>query len=105
MTYPASKVVIITEKVIEEQVVALIEAEGASGYTLMETGGKGSRNKRSSGRAAVGERTNIRIEVIMANQAKALELAELVAQNFFNNYSGITYLMPVDIIRLEKFNP
>ena len=53
MTHKAVKIVIITEKVIFDGVVEVINAAGASGYTMVEAGGKGSRGIRNQGRAIV----------------------------------------------------
>lgn len=104
MSYAASKVVIITEKLLLEKVTALIENCGASGYTVVAAGGKGSRGIRSTGRAAiVDEFSNIKIEVITAERETAERIADEVAAQFFDNYSGITYFEPVEIIRPHKF--
>jgi hypothetical protein len=51
MAKPAKKLVIITEKLLMQKIAAIIDAAGATGYTVLETGGKGSRNVRSSGAA------------------------------------------------------
>ncbi|MGD2032867.1 MAG: hypothetical protein PVJ74_10370, partial [Gammaproteobacteria bacterium] len=69
MTSSATKIVIITEKLILGQVTKLIESTGASGYTVVAAGGKGSRGVRSSGPAAViDEFSNVKIEVITADR-------------------------------------
>ncbi|HAN26625.1 MAG TPA: hypothetical protein DCP75_02665, partial [Haliea salexigens] len=74
MTYKAAKVVIITEKVILEQVAEVIEAHGATGYTVFAAGGKGSRGVRPTGRAAVVDGfSNVQIEVITATHITAEE--------------------------------
>lgn len=104
MTYKAAKVVIITEKVILEQVAEVIEAHGATGYTVLAAGGKGSRGVRPTGRAAVVDGfSNVQIEVITATHITAEEIAVDVAERFFQNYSGITYLEDVEILRSHKF--
>lgn len=104
MTSKATKVVIITEKLILDKVARLIESVGASGYTVVAAGGKGSRGVRSSGRAAViDEFSNVKIEVITADRAKATRIADQVAERFFDNYSGIIYLEGVEILRPQKF--
>lgn len=104
MTHKATKVVIITEKLILEQVAAVIEAMGASGYTVVAAGGKGSRGVRSASRAAVvDEFSNIKIEAITADHETAERIAEAVAERFFGDYSGITYLEEVLILRPHKF--
>ncbi len=102
--FKATKVVIITEKVILEKVARLIEAAGARGYTVTPAGGKGSRGVRSTSRAAVvDEFRNIKIEVITGSKEAANRIADEVAEQFFNNYSGITYLEEVEILRPHKF--
>ena len=104
MAHKASKLVIITEKLILEKVTRLIEASGGKGYTVVAAGGKGSRGVRSTGQAAVvDEFSNVKIEVITANWETANRIAEKVAENFFRNYSGITYFEEVKILRPEKF--
>jgi hypothetical protein len=49
MTQKATKLVIITEKVLLSKITKIIQAAGATGYTVMAAGGVGSRNTRSSG--------------------------------------------------------
>ena len=102
--FKASKVVIITEKMILNQVAALIEAAGARGYTVTPAGGKGSRGIRSTGRAVVIDGfSNVKIEVITGSKEAANRIADEVTERFFDNYSGITYLEEVEILRQDKF--
>lgn len=104
MTHMATKIVIITEKLILEKVKRVIEAAGATGYTIVAAGGKGSRGVRASGRAAVVDAfTNVKVEVITANREAAVKIADEVAARFFEDYSGITYLENVEILRPDKF--
>lgn len=104
MTHTATKIVIITEKLILEKVKRVIEAAGATGYTIVAAGGKGSRGVRTSGRAAVVDAfTNVKVEVITANREAAVKIADEVAVRFFEDYSGITYLENVEILRPDKF--
>jgi nitrogen regulatory protein PII len=104
MTSSATKIVIITEKLILGQVTKLIESTGASGYTVVAAGGKGSRGVRSSGPAAViDEFSNVKIEVITADRTKATRIADKVAERFFDHYSGIIYLEGVEVLRPQKF--
>ncbi len=103
--YKATKVVIITEKLIFEGVARIIEEAGASGYTMVTAGGKGSRGMRSTtGRASVVDAfTNVKIEVITASKEMAEAIADTVAETYFDNYSGVTYLEEVEILRPHKF--
>lgn len=104
MAHTAKKVVIITEKVITEKVTKLIEAVGASGYTVTAAGGKGSRGVRSQEQSTIFEAfANVKIEVITGTNEMAHEIADRVAEEFFSDYSGITYLENVEILRPQKF--
>ena len=103
--YQATKLVIITERTILDGVAALIEAGGATGYTHVDAGGKGSRGKRSLRRPPIsGVSTNVKIEAIVSDHDTAEAIIEAVAQQFFKNYSGIAYVEPVEILRPHKFS-
>lgn len=102
--YKAKKVVIITEKVVQDKVTELIQECGAHGYTVTLAGGKGSRGVRSVERATVSESfANIKIEVITPDDDVANEIMDRVTETYFTNYSGITYLEDVEILRPAKF--
>lgn len=104
MTSIAKKVTVITEKIILDGVAKIIEAAGAAGYTVTPCGGKGSRNLRSADRPRlVDEFTNIKIEVIVTDEAVATVITEKVMEAYFQNYSGITYIQDVEILREQKF--
>lgn len=49
-TEKASKLVIVTEKVLLKKLAKIIDDVGAAGYTVLATGGKGSRGVHSSSR-------------------------------------------------------
>lgn len=53
VTHKATKIVIITEKLISDGVAQLIEECGASGYTVVAAGGKGSRGVRTASAASI----------------------------------------------------
>lgn len=101
----AIKVVIVTEKLIANGVCEVIEQSGATGYTIMAAGGKGSHGVRNmSDRAAVvDDFSDIRIEVIMRDRSRAEALMETIASKYFADYEGITYLDAVEVLRLNKF--
>lgn len=103
MTYQAKKIVIITEKLIRDGVLAIVEAQGAKGYTVFSAGGKGGRQIRSQDRPRVVDAfENVQIEVITSEEI-ANRIAEQVAAQYFENYSGIAYLENVEILRPAKF--
>lgn len=103
--YPAIKVVIVTEKVILNQVCQLIEEVGATGYTLTEATGKGSRNIRSSHSqgSLVDDFANIKIDILMTDETLAHILMNKVAAEYLCDYSGIIYCEQVEVLRPSKF--
>lgn len=99
-----SKLVIVTEKLLLKQIAKIIEDAGATGYTVMAAGGKGSRNVRSTGHPHVSETySNIKIEVITASREMAIKISDEVAAQFFEDYSGMTYICDVDVLYAHKF--
>jgi len=104
MTHIAKKAVIITEKLILDGVTRIVERAGATGWTVVAAGGKGSRGVRTQDRPAVVDGfANVKIEVIVADAALAERIVEEVARVYFTNYSGIAYLEEVEILRPAKF--
>lgn len=104
MTHQAKKVVIITEKLILDGVLKIVEGAGATGYTVHAAGGKGSRNIRSEDRPRVVDAfANVQVDVIVSKTEVAHRIAEEVAATYFENYSGITYIQDVEVLRPHKF--
>lgn len=103
--HDATKLVIITENILLDKVAAEIEAQGATGYTHVAAGGKGSRGKRSaSGSTPSGLGGNVKIEVIVSGHDMAEKIVSAIADKYFTNYAGITYLEAVEILRPHKFD-
>ncbi|MBV5260492.1 hypothetical protein FLX56_18940 [Synechococcus moorigangaii CMS01] len=104
MAQPASKLIIVTEKVLLKKIIKIIDAAGATGYTVVAAGGKGSRNVRSSGQPNVSDTfTNIKIEVLTANRELAQHISDEISAKFFNDYSGITYLCNAEVLSAHRF--
>ena len=104
MTQQANKLVIVTEKVLLKKIATIIDAAGASGYTVVEAGGKGSRNVRSPGQPTVSDtQSNIKFEVLTRNRDIALKISDEVAARFFDDYSGIAYLCDAEVLHAHKF--
>ena len=104
MVHKAKKIVIITEKIIAEGVIKIIEDNGGTGYTITAAEGKGSRNIRSRSRPVIIDAlSNIKFEVITGDEKTAQKIADAVAETYFDDYSGITYMENVEILRPHKF--
>lgn len=105
MLHKAIKVIIVTEKLISDDICQLIEDCGATGFTLVAASGRGSRDKRSRTEhsSVMEDFANIKIEVIVHDKQLAEKITDAVVHEYFDNYSGITYLEEVEILRPQKF--
>ena len=103
MSQQACKLIIVTEKVLLREVTRIIDAAGATGYTVMAASGRGSRNTRSSGQPAVSDTfTNVKLEVITTNDTLARQIADQIAGKYFGNYSGIAYLESIEVLHAHS---
>jgi len=104
MAKPAKKLVIVTEKLLLKKIAKIIEKAGATGYTVVDAGGKGSRNVRSAGTPDVSDTyLNVKIEVLTDSLEMALAISDEVAMKFFDDYSGIVYLSDAEVLNAHKF--
>ncbi|NJO74769.1 MAG: hypothetical protein HC833_14000 [Leptolyngbyaceae cyanobacterium RM1_406_9] len=104
MAKPAKKLVIVTEKILLRKIAEIIEESGATGYTVLETGGKGSRNVRSSGQPHVSETgVNVKFEVLTPDRDMAEDIADQVAVKFFLDYAGMIYICDAEVLYGHSF--
>ncbi|MGB3268203.1 MAG: hypothetical protein WBA89_30140 [Microcoleus sp.] len=104
MAKPASKLVIVTEKLLLKKIGQIIDDAGATGYTVVDAGGKGSRNVRSSGHPTVSDAySNIKFEVLTDSRDMAVRIADEVAAKFFADYSGLAYICNAEVLSAHKF--
>ena len=104
MTQQANKLVIVTEKLLLKKIAKIADEAGATGYTVIEAGGKGSRNVRSSGQPTISDTySNIKFEILTRDRDLALKIADEVAAQFFDDYSGIAYLCNAEVLHAHKF--
>jgi len=105
MAQQAVKLVIVTEKLLLKKVEKIIDDAGATGYTVVDAGGKGSRNARSTGRPTMYDNySNIKFEVLTPNREMAVKISDEVASQFFDDYSGIAYLCnAMEVLHAHKF--
>lgn len=91
---------VITEAALESRLINDIEQLGGLGYTISNARGKGSRGLRSGSWEA---NANIRIEVICGPEL-AIQLAEHLQQNYYDNYAMVTFTSDVEVLRPIKFS-
>lgn len=90
---------IITEAVLEPRLIELVRKMGASGYTVTEARGSGSRGVRSAGWMHNG---NIRLELICSDEV-AVKISEYLKANFYADYAMVTFAVDVSVLRADKF--
>ncbi len=90
---------IIAEDELESRLVGDLKKLGVRGYTICSARGEGLHGLRAS----QWEGENIKIEVIVDN-ALADAISEHVARVYFPNYATILYLLPVQVLREQKFS-
>lgn len=103
-THMVTRVSITAEKLLKDKIIAILEEEGATGYSFFDGGGKGAHGEHPAHRPSiVDEFSLVKIEVIIASRKDAETIAERIANDYFKTYSGIVYLDEVEILRPEKF--
>jgi hypothetical protein len=97
--FPRRLLTIVTEALLERELLAEFEALGVRGYTITDARGKGSRGTRQSDWAQEG---NVRIEIV-CEPALAERVAARLRERFYDHYAMILYLQDVSVLRPEKF--
>lgn len=99
MTQQATRLVIVTEKVLAKSITDIIEAHDAGGYTLIAAGGTGSHNMRSSGEPSVLDHFgNIKIEVITPDTDVAIKIADAISGKYAADYACLIYIDSVEVL-------
>jgi nitrogen regulatory protein P-II 2 len=91
-------VTVISEALISDKIIREIQHLGASGYTVTAAEGQGSRGVRAS----EWEGKNMKIEVL-ASEAVADKILDLLAKHYFANYAVVVYVQDVGVVRGEKY--
>jgi nitrogen regulatory protein P-II 2 len=92
------KVTIIAERVLRDDILALLKRHGATGWTLTAVEGEGSRGIRASeweGRSA-------QIDTLVPPDSAAAIMRE-IAETYFADWSVIVYATDVEVLRPGKF--
>ncbi len=91
-------VTIICEPVLEAKIEQDLKRLGASGYTVTEGRGEGSRGLHAGDIPG----SNLRIETIVAPD-KAEPIMQWIADHYFEHYSVIAWLSDVQVVRGDKY--
>lgn len=94
-----SLLTIITEDELESRIIEDLKKLGVRGYTICNVRGEGHHGLRAS----QWEGENIKIEVIVTS-ALADAISEHISSAFFPHFATILHLLPVQILRGDKFS-
>lgn len=92
------KLTIVAERILRDELIALLKQHGASGWTLAGVEGEGSRGVRAS----EWEGSNVQIDTLVAPDVADAILAE-VAERYFADWAIIAYVTPAEVLRGEKY--
>lgn len=97
-TTPLTLVTIVAEPVLEHRLTQELLALGATGFTVTESRGAGSRGMRASDVPGTG----IRVEVV-TSPAVADRIVGALADHYFRSYAVIAWLTEVAVVRGDKY--
>jgi nitrogen regulatory protein PII len=97
-TVPLKLVTLIAEPILETRLTADLREMGASGYTVTDSRGEGSRGIR----AGEVPGTGIRIETVVTEDV-ASRILDFVARHYFPSYAVIAFVATVDVVRGDKY--
>jgi len=95
---PLKMVVIVAEPVLETRLVTELRELGATGFSIVDGRGEGSRHSHAS--EVPG--SNVRIETIVPDDV-AERIMEHVSAHYFTNWSLIAYVIDVAVARGAKY--
>lgn len=98
--YPLKLVTIVGEAVIMEDIADRGIELGATGYTMSEVSGHGSRSARNV--VVTGGAKTIKVEFVVPADV-AVEILSHVSHEYFEHYAIIAWLSDVSVVRGEQY--
>ena len=95
---PLRKITIIAERVLRDDLIALLKKHGARGWTLTMVEGEGSRGIRAS----EWEGRNVQIDTLVSPDL-AEPIMDEIGERYFADWSVIVYVADVEVMRREKY--
>lgn len=92
------KVTIIAERVLRDDLIELVKAKGATGWTLAMVEGEGSRGIRAS----EWEGRNVQLDTLVSPEVADMIMDE-VGSRYFKDWSVIVYVADVEVLRKDKY--
>lgn len=98
MKVTLSKLTIVAERLLKDQLLDLIRKEGATGFTMSAVEGEGSRGVRASD----WEGRNVQIETIVTPTI-ADKVLDKLSEEYFDDFAIIAWVVDVKVLRRSKF--
>ena len=98
LTHSFKLVTIIAEPVLEARITQELRRLGATGFTVVEGRGQGSRALHAAEIPGI----NVRIETIVPPEV-ADRVVSYISTQYFTDYEVIAYLSDVAVVRGEKY--
>ena len=97
-TTPLRLVTVVAERIVRDEILDAIRALGATGHTLTDVSGQGTRGVR----ADTWEGASVKIEAVVPHDV-AERIAAHVAETYFAHHAVIVYLQDVEVLRSAKY--
>ena len=91
-------VTIVAERILEDRLTRDVMEAGATGFTVSESRGRGSRGMRAGDIPGEG----VRIEVVVSPEV-ADRIVERLRDAYFPHYAVIAWLADVEVVRGDKY--
>lgn len=91
-------VTVIVERVIRDRITEDLKKLGATGHTLTDVTGEGSRGVRAS----EWEGSNVKIETVVSPTV-AEAILRHVSDTYFEHFAVIVYTQDVQVVRGDKY--
>lgn len=91
-------VTLVAEPVLEDRLTRDLTAHGATGFTVTEVTGRGTRGIRTGD--IPGQ--NVRIETVVT-EAVAERILGRIQEKWFESYAVIAWAHPVQVVRGQKY--
>lgn len=92
------KLSLIAERVLRDDLLKLLRKHGASGWTITQVEGEGSRGVR----ATEWEGRNVQIDTLVSKEI-ADAIMEEVSAKYFEDWAVIAYTVEARVLRGEKY--
>ena len=98
--YPLKLVTVVGETVIMEDIAEECMKLGATGYTMTEVNGHGSRSARNVA-STTGARTT-KVEFVVPSDV-AVSILTHISHQYFEDYAVIAWLADVQVVRGQQY--